>query len=133
MGGRTPAKKGRKAAPRAEEKVNEAIAPASDDEPPRKLKKAKPKLRDEINMEMKRIEEEEMEKTGGDMAQPTSIQQAGEGLIVTAPQTPLKPETRAGGTVLKRMGAIADISAYRRSQEEESKSRWQPNDNNPIR
>jgi hypothetical protein len=62
VGDPIPAKKRWKAVLRAEEMVpalNEAIAPASDEKAPRMPYKVKFKLRDDINVERKKFEEEE--------------------------------------------------------------------------
>lgn len=54
--------------------------------------KAKFKLRDKINVERKKIEEEEIRKEGGDMARPTSSKQAG----VTVKRVGVWPITQRG-------------------------------------
>ena len=83
-------------------------------------------------MEAKKIEEE-IRKKGGDTVKPTSVQQAGEEQSGTPTfETPLQPEVQTRERALKRVGAMADISACSRSQQ--SAKRSQPNnDNDPIR
>jgi hypothetical protein len=139
VGRASPAKKNRKAAPRAKKVAPALDEAAPDEETPRKPKKAKPKVREEIDMYMKEIEEKRI----CDMAKPTSSQPAGEERIATPPLT--TPEVEASGFqwggVLKRQGAIADLRAYahttNQSQQSEDQStstrRVQPDDNNPIR
>jgi len=141
MGRTPPRKKGRKAALRDEEIVrasNEAIEPTSDEKTPRKPRKAKAKVRDEIDMEAKKIEEDKILKNGGDMARPTSSQQVGEERSGTAsPQPPVASQVQASGLgwmkSLKRTGAIADLGPYTRQSDQQSTKRAQLDDNNPIR
>lgn len=84
-------KKSRKAALRAEERM-----PASDKETPRKLNKAKSKVQDGIDIEMKKIEDRIWKKSG-DMAKPISSQQAGEEWSGTpGPQTPSQVQGEEG-------------------------------------
>jgi hypothetical protein len=127
---------------KAEEMVpasNEAIAPASGEETPRKPNKTKSKMRDRIDEERKKIEEDRIREKNGDMAKPTSSQQAGEERSGTStPQTPLQVEERttgwAWGRALKRVGgAITDIKACSQQSDQSSNKRAQPDDNNPIR
>ena len=133
-----PQKKSRKATPRAEEIV---LTPNEVDEKTAgKAKKVKLKVREQIDMQVKEIEEE----TNRDMARLTSSRPAGD---VTPPLSPSEVQESGfqWGGALKRMGAIADLKAYacttgrnQQSQQSESEEalstkRVQPNNNNPIR
>jgi hypothetical protein len=65
------------------------------------------KVRDEIDLAAKKIEEDKIRNNGGDVAKPTSGQQAGEELSGSpAPKTPSQVQRRKP---LKKAGAIADI------------------------
>lgn len=66
---------------------------ASDGETSQKPKNAKPKVRDGIDIEMKKIEEDMIRKKAGDMTRPTSSQRAGEERSGTA-QTPVASQVQ---------------------------------------
>jgi len=110
-------------APRVQEKLKaalpvEEVAQAldeemaiTDEEPPQKPKpkRTKVKLRDEIDLAAKKMQEDNIRNGGGDMEKPTSGQQTGEELSgSSAPKTPSQVQWRRP---LKRAAAIANIDA----------------------
>jgi hypothetical protein len=136
VGRESPAKKTRKTAPRV-------VEAAPNEKTPKKTK-PKPKLREQIDMAGKEMDEVRTRKKGGDMAKLTSGQPAGEERSGTPPLPPSEvqpPSVWQWGRQLKRMGAVADLSSQiRQGQQSEDQSsstkvtkRMQPDDNNPIR
>jgi hypothetical protein len=115
VGHTSPAKRSRRAVPRVEEAVDEA---ASEDETPVKpKKKAKPKLRDEINNEAKKLLEEVRKKADG-VAGPAP---AGQDRSATPPLSSSELEGLIQwGRELKRVGAIADLQAVARQTRQQS-------------
>jgi hypothetical protein len=111
-----------------------APAPDEDSNLAQKPKKAKPKVRDEICAAKKKIDDEtRVRKEGGDMVTRTSSQQGGEersGTPAPEPPSQVQPEVRpVRRGALKRVGAIADISALTTSQQS-ARSAAQRDDNN---
>lgn len=110
MGRAPPAQKNSKAAIRATQDLDEEFVLASDEEPPRKPKRAKVKarVRDEIDLVANKMKEDKIRNDGGNLAKPTSGQQAGEKQSGRpAPEIPSQVQQRKP---LKRAGAIADIN-----------------------
>jgi hypothetical protein len=136
----TPKKKRSNATLRAKQgpALNEAIVPSLDEEPPRK-KKAKSKLRDEIEIETKKIQDDAISKNGGDsdMAKSMSSQDVGEERSATPLfETPSQAQAgRTWGRELKRRGAFADLTKNISdlSSANQPTKRVQPDDNNRIR
>jgi hypothetical protein len=131
----TNARKGKKADQHAQDILivsNGEVMPDSDEEPPQepKPKKTKVKLRDQINVAAKKIEQ----KNDGDTAKSTSSQQEEESIQSSGRPAP-KIQSRVKPRPLKREGAIADLNVLYQKAESRNPdlSSKQKDDNNLMR